>query len=74
MPQPSPATPGNKRLRQDGEPGARRGALARELSLLKADDRNRLNAALRTKHDNGLLMLELTRGTTRKFRMPIFGP
>jgi hypothetical protein len=60
MPQPS-AT-------EAGHPRPRRGALARELSLLKADDRNRLNTALRTRHDNGLLVLGLAHGDTRKFR------
>ena len=64
MPRLSATGPGNPNTQRNGAPAA----VARELSLLRTDDRNRVTAALRTRHDNGLLMLSLARGNTRKLR------
>jgi hypothetical protein len=61
MPQTPATDPGHKHPRRPAAP-------ARELSLRKAGDRNRLNAALRTKQDKDLLMLGLNHGNTRKVR------
>ena len=72
MPELSTTDRGNNPMRRSCAParqwGGSRATLARELSLARDDDRERLSHALRKRGDNGLLVLDLPKGNTRKFR------